>query len=54
MQALIERVKAMLDEQLLSIWEALKEYNPAEEYSPGITMDDWASLIYSELSYREL
>ena len=49
-----ERVQKFSDSDLCVIWEALRHYNPSEDYAPGITMDTWTNAIYSECSRRGL
>lgn len=51
-EALVVDVEQLTDKSLLTIWKNLKSYDPKEEHSPGVSMDDWAQLIYSELSKR--
>lgn len=56
MRALIERVKAMSDNDIMIIWRALRHYDPHDYYDKEqqITMDQWAEIIYSERSQRGL
>ena len=51
-QELAEIVQELPDSDLLIIWNNLVYYDPKDEYTPGISMDDWAQLIYGELSFR--
>jgi hypothetical protein len=38
------------------VWRSLENYDPDEYYDAekGITMDEWANAVYSELSSRGL
>lgn len=40
------------DEHLANVWESLREYNPKECHTSGITMDEWAEMIYFEVTSR--
>jgi hypothetical protein len=48
------RVTAVSDEELLSMWNSIKVYEPTAIYDGEMTMDDWAELLYSELSLRNM
>ena len=47
-----EKVKDMCSEELNTIWECLKEYNPEDMYDLKTTMEEWAEIVYSEISKR--
>lgn len=49
-----QRIDAFTDDDLKRIWEALRGYDPADNYAPGITMDDWAQAIYNEMQRRSI
>lgn len=53
---MILKLDGMSDEDLLSIWKALDDYNSDEMYDEksGISMDEWANAVYAEISKREL
>jgi len=51
---LSKELEEMSDIDLNIIWDALKDYDPAEYHSTGMSMDEWASLVYSEKSCRGL
>lgn len=53
-QKAMRRVETMSDDQLAAVWDALSSYNPRESYAPGVSMDDWAQIVYSEKSRRHL
>ena len=50
----VTKIDSMSDQNLLTAWEALADYDPAENYAPGVSMDEWASMVYSEISQRGL
>lgn len=52
--SMFKKLKGMSDEQICSVWNALKHYDPKEFYAPGISMDDWAQQVYSEMDIRGL
>lgn len=49
-----EKVKSMSVVDLLIVWEALRDYDPLENYDENTTMDEWASLVYTELIWRKI
>jgi len=54
MQRAIDKAAAMTDVEIMMVWRALRNYDPREEYSEGVSMDDWANIIYGERSKRGL
>lgn len=50
-----DKIRDMNDRELLSVWESLVDYDPLEDYAPGISMDTWAEAIYNEITlHRQL
>ena len=49
-----KKVEGYSNQQIQSIWDALKNYDPSRQYAPGITMDEWAQAIYSEMDKRNM
>jgi hypothetical protein len=51
-----QKLEQMSDSSLLAVWEGLRNYDPTEMYDVerGITMDEWAEAVYSEISLRGL
>ena len=49
-------VVAMSDDDLCRVWNAMRDYDPAEYYDAGhgVTMDERAHLIYQQMSSRGL
>lgn len=48
------KVHSMSDARLKGVWDALKDYDPSKEYAPGVSMDDWANMVYMEISRRNI
>ena len=53
MDKLIEKAKNMSNENLQIVWQCLSG-NTRGYLSDGITMEQWAEVIYSEMSRRNL
>lgn len=51
---MVEKISKMSDDELNFVWKNLRRYDPSEEYAPGVSMDDWAENIYSEMGNRGL
>lgn len=51
-EKMYSKIEKLADEEVRTIWNALKNYNPKEEYAIGISMDTWAQAIYSEMDKR--
>ncbi len=49
----LNKVAEMSDVDLKMVWKNL-DHNKNEEYEAGVTMDQWANLISSEMDKREL
>ena len=51
-----ESVNKMSDEQLIYTWKSLGEqlWDSYDMYDETITMDEWATIIYSEMDSRKL
>ncbi len=49
----VNKVTEMGDEDLNMVWKNL-DHHKNEEYEVGVTMDQWANLISSEMDKREL
>lgn len=45
---------ARTDSEIQTIWSALNDYNPKEMYNQKLTMEDWAQIVYSQMSKRGL
>ena len=55
MRVAIDRIGEMTNERLLHTWHGLYPVEDWTESTPdGITIDDWAQLLYNELSKRGL
>lgn len=54
MQAVDARVRAMPDDQVKGVWEALRGQSWAKDamYGEGLTMDEWCEIVYSEMGLR--
>lgn len=50
----VRKVTALADDELQRVWANLKGYDPRDLYAPGVSMDEWASLVYSEMCIRDL
>lgn len=50
------KIEAMSDDNLMIVWNALGDYDPKAMYDAeaGITMDDWAEMVYGEVTKRGL
>ena len=46
------KVESLEDADLQRIWDALDDYDPNETADNGMPMDDWATLIASEMDRR--
>lgn len=51
---MVKKLSAMSDSDLRRVWAALDDYDPKEEYAPGISMDDWATEVCSQLELRDI
>ena len=49
---LTAELKGYSNNHLSDVWEALRDYDPAEKHTSGITMDEWAEMVYCEVSAR--
>jgi hypothetical protein len=56
MREVMQKLAAMSDGDLRTVWRSLENYDPDEYYDAekGIKMDEWANAVYSELSSRGL
>ncbi len=52
-QEAMNKVAGMSDDDLKMVWKNL-DHNKNEDYEVGVTMDQWANLISSEMDKREL
>lgn len=54
MEEAIKKVQSMSNKSLLIVWHNLRDYNPHEywDMAQNVTMDDWASLVKSEIDKR--
>lgn len=52
----VEKVQNMSNTNLQIVWNALctQRWGSSDMHSAGISMDDWANLIYSEMNHRGL
>lgn len=52
----VEKAKSLSDHELLGVWQALERYDPREflDKLKGVSMDDWAEVVYAELDMRGL
>jgi hypothetical protein len=49
-----KKLEKMSDEDIKTVWNALDTFDANEKYDGNMTMTDWASLVYSEVSRRGL
>jgi hypothetical protein len=52
--SIIEKLSAFSDQDLITIWKSLGEYDKGEDCAPGISMDEWAEQVSSEMDKRGL
>jgi hypothetical protein len=52
----VAKVVSMGDGDLKIVWESMNthKYEASEQYDEGVSMDDWAELISSEMDKRQL
>ena len=53
-QDMVKTIEGYSNQQIQSIWDTIKKYDPSRQFSPGIRMDQWVSGLYSEMKKRKM